>query len=115
MNSSEEEKKIKIKEINKKWYKTSAKEHDEESVIQDFIYPLLEALGWNLSTDLKREVNNIDCVLYLNSKPPIGIEAKSFAYGVLDEKKDRVTYNKNRLLQNCSEICAFYAVISRYK
>ena len=112
MNSPEAKKRI--GEINEKWYRTAAKDHDEESTIREFIYPLLEALGWNLATDLKREVNNIDCVLYLKNKPYIGIEVKSLSYGVLDEKKDSVIFNRNRLLENCHNIGAKWAVLSRY-
>ena len=112
MNSPEAKKRI--GEINEKWYRTAAKDHDEESTIREFIYPLLEALGWNLATDLKREVNNIDCVPYLKNKPYIGIEVKSLSYGVLDEKKDSVIFNRNRLLENCHNIGAKWAVLSRY-
>lgn len=114
MDSSEVGKRKRIGEINEKWCRTAAKDHDEESTIREFIYPLLEALGWNLTTDLKREVNNIDCVLYLEDKPHIGIEAKSLSYGVLDEKKDSVIFNRNRLLENCRNIGAKWAVLSRY-
>jgi hypothetical protein len=114
MNSNEVDKRKRISEINEKWYRTAAKNHDEESTIREFIYPLLEALGWNLATDLKREVNNIDCVLYLENKPHIGIEAKSLSYGVLDEKKDGVIFNRNRLLENCHNIGVKWAILSRY-
>lgn len=115
MSSSEDCMREKIREINNKLSKTTAKNHDEESVIRSFICPLLEALGWNAATDLKREVNDIDCVLYLKNRPYIGIEAKSFSYGVLDEGKSGVIFNRDRLLKNCREICAKWAVLSRYK
>jgi hypothetical protein len=114
MNLTEKQKKEKIAEINSKWYKTAAKHHDEESTIRNFIYPFLEALGWNLALDLKREVNDIDCVLYFENRPYIGIEAKSLSYGVLEESKSGVNFNKERLLKKCREIGARYAVISRY-
>ena len=91
-------------ELNKKWYITAAKSHDEEGTIQDFIYPLLEALGWNLVTDLKTEVNRIDLVLYSENRPYIGIEAKSLSYGPLEETKRGVGFNRERLLKNCREI-----------
>ena len=104
----------KIRELNNKWFATRAKDHDEESVIENFICPLLEILGWNLSRDLKREVNRIDCVLYLENKPYIGIEAKSFSHGVIDENKRGVIFNKDRLIKNCREICITWAVITRY-
>lgn len=115
MNPSETYRRKRIREINERWYRTPARSQDEESTIQSFIYALLEALGWNLATDLKREVNNIDCVLYSENKPHIGIEAKSLSYGVLDEKKDNVVFNRNRLLENCRNIGAKWAVLSRYK
>ena len=114
MNSSEVDRRKRINEINEKWHRTAAKNHDEDSTIREFIYPLLEALGWNLATDLKREVNNIDCVLYLDNRPYIGIEVKSLSYGVLDEKKDNVIFNRNRLLENCRNIGIKWAVLSRY-
>ncbi len=63
---------------------------------------------------MKREVNNIDCVLYLENKPYIGIEAKSLSFGVLGEEKDIVIFNRNRLLENCRNIGVKWAVLSRY-
>lgn len=115
MSLDEKSKIEKIRELNSKWYVTRAKDHDERSVIENFICPLLEILGWNLSRDLKREVNHIDCVLYLENRPYIGIEAKSFFYGAIDENKRGVIFNKDRLIKNCREICITWAVITRYK
>lgn len=111
---SEQEKKERIEKLNKKWYVTASKSYDEEGTIENFIYPLLEALSWNLATDLKTQVNRIDLVLYFENKPYIGIEAKSLSYGPLEENKRGVSFNKDRLLKNCREICIKYAVVSRY-
>lgn len=114
MNSLETDQRKRISMINEKWDRTAAKDHNEKSTIRGFMYPFLEALGWNLTTDLKREVNNIDCVLYLDDKPYIGIEVKALSCGVLDEKKDSVIFNRNRLLENCRNIGVKWAVLSRF-
>jgi predicted type IV restriction endonuclease len=113
---SDGEIKEKISEINKEWNQATAKRYDEESVIRHFIYPLLGALGWDVKTELQRGVNRIDCVLYLENRPYIGMEAKSLGYGVLSEDKGGVKFNKDRLLKNCRQIGGVrWAVISRYK
>ena len=103
-----------ISEINEKWYGTPAKSQDEESTIQGFICPLLEALGWDSRTDLRREVNDIDCVFYFENRPHIGIETKSLSWGTLDESKENVKFNRDRLLKNCRNIGAKWAVLTRY-
>jgi len=108
----------KIREINKVWYNTANYQHDEESTKIHFIYPLFEALGWNLTTDMKKEINRIDCVLYWNNKPYIGVEAKSLRTRLIEEdtekEKYNTTFNKNRLLNNCRNIGIKWAVVTSY-